>query len=325
MEVHSLISRNDDVTLTNRDIEMPEIPQGTTRTQPSDSTKATCNSELIAAVKDLATAVDMLAMKVHLFETHHAKIEVGMELLCTTLLRVEEITNKIASAKIVEKVTMPIAISDEEEASPVGGSREGCSSKRSRCSKSLSRRPSSKGIGHGATRKTLASLVVSHELATNFTTTNGLHLSSSSLSPALSGVNLTGNKGVTEMPPPLLIGRPTMIFHQPRFSPPGDLVKNDSIRGHGKSRLSTRFGLVQRTGPERNFSSDTSRANDGSGDREKVFGSVMKKSPSQLHIGSKNSVAHVSPNQMKLLPENSLTEPQRWAPSYAFDTQKNPM
>ncbi|QHO41250.1 uncharacterized protein DS421_5g144170 [Arachis hypogaea] len=304
MEVHSLISKNNDGSVTNRDIEMPEIPQGTTCTQPSDSAKATCNSDLITAVKDLATAVDMLAMKVHLFETHHAKIEVGMELLCTTLLRVEEITNKIASAKIVEKVSIPIAISDEEEPAPVGGSCGGCSSKRSRYSKSVSRRPTSKGIGDGAIRKTLASSVVSHELGTNFTTINGLHLSSSSLSPALSGVNSNGKKGVTEMPPPLLIGRPTMMFHQPRFSPRGDLEKNGSIRGHGKEAV-----------PERNFSGDIGGANDGSGDRVKVFGSVMEKSP----------LTHVSPGHMKLPPENSLTEPQRWAASYAFDTQKNLM
>ncbi|KAL4322076.1 hypothetical protein AHAS_Ahas14G0174300 [Arachis hypogaea] len=104
--------------------------------------KTTCNSELITAVKDLATVVDMLAMKVHLFQTYHAKIEVGIELMCIMLLCVEENTNKNASAKNVENVTMPMAISDKEEACPVGGSREGCSSKRSRCSKSLSGRPS---------------------------------------------------------------------------------------------------------------------------------------------------------------------------------------
>ncbi|XLR25679.1 hypothetical protein HN51_038899 [Arachis hypogaea] len=310
MEVHSLISRNDDASVTNRDIEMPEIPQGTTCTQPSDSAKATCNSELITAVKDLATAVDMLAMKVHLFETHHAKIEVGMELLCTTLLRVEEITNKIASAKIVEKVTIPLAISDEESRLQLVDRAEDAVPKDLGTPK----------VYHAdqrrrATRKTLASSVVSHELGTNFTTMNGLHLSSSSLSPALSGVNSNGKKGVTEMPPPLLIGRPTMMFHQPRFSPRGDLEKNGSIRGHGKSPLSTPSSLVQRAVPERNFSGDTGGPNDGCGDRVKVFGSVMEKSP----------LTHVSPGHMKLPPENSLTEPQRWAASYAFDTQKNLM
>ncbi|QHO56274.1 FAR1 DNA-binding domain protein [Arachis hypogaea] len=256
--------------------------------------KATCNSELIAIVMDLATVVDMLAMKVHLFETHHAKIEVGMELLFTKLLRVEEITNKIASAKIVEKVTIPIAIFDEEEASSVGGSGEGCNSKRSRCYKSLSRRPSSKGIGDRATQKTLAH----RSLVTNW--------------PQISQ-------------PPMGYTSARVLFLQPsqRFSPHGDLVKNGSIRGHGKSCLSTHSGLIQRAGTERSFPGDTGRANDGSSDRMKVFGSVMQKSPSQLLIGSKNSVTHVSLDQMKLPPKNSLTEPQRWAASYAFDTQKN--
>ncbi|QHO39090.1 uncharacterized protein DS421_4g126080 [Arachis hypogaea] len=197
--------------------------------------KTTCNLELIAVVKDLATVVDTLAMKVHSFQTYHAKIEVGMEFLCTTLLCVEENTNKITSAKNVENVTMPIAISDEEEASPVSGSRKGCSSKKSKCSKSLSGRPSRRygddlwslvitvSISDSATRKTIILSAVSHKSAINLTTTHGLHLSSNSLSPTLSGVNLIGNMEVAEMPPPLLIGQPRMMLHQSSFSPPGYL------------------------------------------------------------------------------------------------------
>ncbi|KAL4390854.1 hypothetical protein AHAS_Ahas03G0186700 [Arachis hypogaea] len=213
-----------------------------------------------------------------------------MELLHTTLLRVEENTNKIASAKIMKKVTMPIAISDEEEACPVGDPVKDVASKV--CQADHHRR-------------------------------YGDDLCSSSHSLALSGVNLTRNMGVAEMPPPLLIGRPTMMLYQPSFRPPGYLVKNGSIRGHGKSRLSTHFGIVQRVGLKRNFSSYAGVDNDSSGNMVKVFGSVIKKFPSQLLIGSKNLVTHVNPNQMKLPPENSLTEPQRWAANYAFDTQKN--